>query len=288
MATAKNQTSQTNKISIVIPTFNRPNLALSAAKTIRRYHPEIEITIVDQQGGADMNKQETDKLNIAYINLHRENTSLAKNRGIKESSGDIIFFFDDDIEITRDTIQEQTKAYEDPEVMGTCGRVINDHEEVPEETDVPTGKMNWLGTTFLQQFWSTKKQTIDFPYGCNMSFRASVLKKTSGFDEHLPKIFEEIDLGKRVRHYGTIQFVPQALAYHHKAKRGGTRTTMQNKMRMIYRNYGYFIAKHVIFPFSLITLAMRTRTVLYEAAFAITDLYQGYVSYFRTIIRNTH
>lgn len=280
MADTKTATDLQEKVSIVIPTYNRPNLALTAAEIIRRFHPDIQITIVDQQGEAHIDKGEIKKLNIKLVDLQVENTSVAKNRGIKESTGDIIFFFDDDIEITEDTIPQQLKEYDDPQVMGTCGRVLNDHEQIPKDTDVPTGTMNWLGTKFVQQFWSTRKQKIDFPYGCNMSFRADVLKKVNGFDERFPKIFEEIDLGKRVRTHGKLMFVPEALAYHHKAKSGGTRTDMKNKMRMIYTNYGLYIAKHVPFPLSLLTLALRTRTVLHEAPFAIKDLYKGYVSYF--------
>lgn len=280
MADAKTTPDFEEKISVVIPTFNRPNLALTAAKTIRKYHPDVEITIVDQQGGANIDEAEVKKLHIKLINLQVENTSVAKNRGIKESSGDVIFFFDDDIEITKNTIPAQMKEYHDLKVVGTCGRVLNDHEQIPEDTDVRTGKTNWLGTRFVQQFWSTTKQEIDFPYGCNMSFRSDILEKVKGFDERFPKIFEEIDLGKRVRKYGKLSFVPEALAYHHKAKSGGTRTDMKNKMRMIYRNYGLYIAKHVLFPVSLLTLALRTRTVLHEAPFAVKDLYKGYISYF--------
>lgn len=280
MADAQTTPDFEDTISVVIPTFNRPTLALTAAKTIRKFHPHVQITIVDQQSGANIRDEEIKKLNITFVNLQVENTSVAKNRGIKESTGDIIFFFDDDIEITKDTIPAQMKEYSDPKVVATCGRVLNDHEQVPENTHVRTGVTNWLGTRFVQQFWSTKKQNIDFPYGCNMSYRASVLEKVQGFDERFPKIFEEIDLGKRVRKYGNISFVPEALAYHHKAKSGGTRTDMKNKMRMIYRNYGLYIAKHVLFPVSLLTLALRTRTVLHEAPFAVKDLYKGYVSYF--------
>jgi len=272
--------SLSRSVSIIIPTFNRPNLALKATAIIRKFHPDVQITIVDQLSREKPDQAQLNKLNTKYININIENTSIAKNRGIKESSGDIIFFFDDDIEITENTIPEQLKEYKNSEVVGTCGRVINDFEKIPEKTDVVTGKMNWLGSKFIQQFWSTKRQFIDFPYGCNMSFRASVLKKVGGFDERFPKIFEEIDLGIRVGKYGVLSFVPAALAYHHKAKSGGTRTDVKNKMRMIYRNYGLYIAKNVFFPGSLITLALRTRTVFHEAPFAITDLFKGYFSYF--------
>lgn len=270
--------------SIVIPTYNRPNLALKAAYIIRKFHPDIQITIVDQQNSSKLDPKKVKKLNIQYFNLPEINTSASKNKGIMESKGDIIFFFDDDVEITKNTIPSQLSQYDNGEVVATSGRVINDNEKVPKNTNVETGKTNSMGTKFLQQFWSTKEQAIDFPYGCNMSFKKSVLTKINSFDTRFPKIFEEIDLGKRAKKYGKLIFVPQALVYHHKAPSGGTRTSAVGKMKMIYVSYGCYLAKHVLFPLSLISLVMRTRTALKEAPYAILDLYKGYFNYFINMV----
>jgi len=266
--------------SIVIPTFNRPRLALQAASFIRKFHPDIQITIIDQQNSSELDTNEIKKLNVQYFNLKEVNTSAAKNKGVTESNGDIIFFFDDDVEITKNTIPAQLKQYDAEEVVGTSGRVISDNEEIPEDTDVDTGRTNFMATKFLQRFWSTKKQYIDFPYGCNMSFKKDALTKVNGFDKRFPKIFEEIDLGKRTGKYGKLVFVPEALAYHHKATAGGTRTHANGKMKMIFENYGRYLAKHVPFPISLISLAIRTVSVLKQAPYATPLLFKAYFKYF--------
>jgi len=263
--------------SVVIPTYNRPQLAIKAAKIIRSFHSHIQITIVDQFGSSNIDLQQINDFNLKYINLNVENTSIAKNRGIKESDGKIVFFFDDDLEITKDTISEQLNAYTDPQVVATSGRVINDGDTIPKDTQVSTGRMNGLGTKFTQRFWSTKEQIIDFPYGCNMSFRKSTLNSVKGFDERLPKIFEEIDLGKRVSSHGVIKFMPKALAYHHKAPSGGTRQTKINHQKMLYRYYGYYLGKNITFPISILSLMLRTKTILTEAPFAVFNLYNGYI-----------
>jgi len=265
------------KASVVIPTYNRSKLALNAAKIIRSFHPDIQITIVDQQDSSSLDPILANELGVKLISIDTINTSLAKNRGVEESKGDIVFFFDDDIEITKNTIPSQLNEYADPNVVGTCGRVHNDNEVIPEDAFVDTGKINFLGTEFIQKFWSTKKQYIDFPYGCNMSFRKSTLLKAGMFDPGFPKIFEEVDLGVRIsRRLGKIAFVPATLAYHHKAPSGGTRTNMEGKMRMIYYHYGRYMSKHVLFPFSLITLFLRTVTVIKKCSYAWKDLYRGY------------
>lgn len=286
MATPQKKTLGERDASVVIPTYNRPNLALEAAEIIRSFHKDIEIIIVDQLNSSEIDATKANRLRVQYLNLGRVNTSYAKNTGIQNALGSVVFFFDDDIEITKNTIPEQLAAYDDPNVAATCGRVINDDETVPEDTDVETGTTNRLATRFLLQYWSTKAQDIDFPYGCNMSFRKDALTAVGGFDERFPKIFEEIDLGVRVsRNVGHIRFVPKALAYHHKAVSGGTRTTPPGKMKMIYRSYGTYMAKHVIFPLSLVPLALRTRTALREAPYAVLSLYAGYCYYFVSLFQ---
>lgn len=268
--------------SIIIATYNRPGLAVNLVKQIRKYHPEIEIIIVDQENSSGINSPDIEKCRIKYFNLEKANSSVAKNRGVMEATGDIVIFFDDDVEITKTTIKEHLNAYKDKNVVGVAGRVINDGEKIPENTAVETGKTNFFGLRFLQQFWSTKKQYVNFPYGCNMSYRRDAIIKAGMFDIKLSKIFEEIDLGIRIsRKLGKIIFSPETLVYHHKASSGGIRQDEKaNKERLVFKNYGYYLAKNVIFPFSLISLLARTRTLLLKHPFALKDFYQSYFYYF--------
>lgn len=262
--------------TIIIPTFNRQILALNLAKQIRSIHKTVQIIIIEQEAVEVLSDKVLGSLNITYCDLEKANSATAKNKGIAEAKEDIIIFFDDDVEITKDTIPAHLKAYEDPQVIGVAGRVINDGESIPEKTDVITGKTNFLATKFLYQFWSTKKQEVDFVYGCNMSFRKSALKKISGFDEKFSKIFDEVDLSRRVKKIGQILFEPEALVYHHKAKSGGIRKDEEQKEDLVFRNYGYFIAKHVMFPFSIVTLVLRTITALKTHPPAVFSLLNGF------------
>lgn len=268
--------------SVVMATYNRPSLALNLVKQIRKCHPRIEIIIVDQEHSSKINPTDIKNYQIKYFNLDRANSSLAKNRGVTAASGEIVIFLDDDVEITKTTIKEHLNAYKDKKVVGVAGRVINDGEKIPENTDVETGKTNFFGLKFIQRFWSTKKQSVDFPYGCNMSYRRSAIIKAGMFDEKLSKIFEEIDLGIRVaRKVGKIIFIPEALVHHHKAAYGGIRQDERSsKQQFLFRNYGYYLAKNVPFPFSLISLFVRTRTLLLKHPFTLKDFYRSYFYYF--------
>lgn len=273
MAVLQEKNEREYTASIVIATANRPGLAIKLAESIRRIDNSSEIIIVEQ--GITTEIKAPDK--ITYIHLDEIHLSKARNAGIRQSTGDIIIFLDDDVEITSKTIVSHLESYHDKSVIGVAGRVIDDGITIPSSSEVQTGITNLLGTSFIQHFWSSKKQYVDFPYGCNMSFRRSILNKIHGFDEYIRIIFEEIELSARAKKYGKIVFNPDALVYHHKALAGGTRVDKKEKMKTLYRNYGYYLGKHIRFPLSIISLLIRTKTILLESSYALSDFYKGYL-----------
>lgn len=269
----------TKKLSVVIATYNRPKAAYNLALQIRQLESDAQIIIVDQMNTAQCETAKLSANNIEYINLETPHLTQARNAGLNKAVGDIVLYLDDDVELTKNTLSEHIKAYSDPDIIGVAGRVINDGEMVPQVSSVETGKTNFLKTFFLQQFWSTKKQRVDFPYGCNMSYRTPILKKIGGFDGFFSRIFDEIDMGLRIQKEGKMLFVPNALVYHHKAKNGGIRhDEEQKKHELIFKNYGHIIKKHVPFPIFLITLTLRTATALKHGLKPVVALYRGFLS----------
>lgn len=266
------------KVSVVIPTYNRPGLALGLAKQIRQYKSDTEIIIVDQSDRKEDLKI-CNELGIKYLESTKVNTSIAKNAGLAQATGDIVFFFDDDVEITPKTMGSHLAEYGDDNILGVAGRVLNDGEIVPIETNVAVGQVNKYLTIFTQNFWSTKKQSVQFPYGCNMSFRHSVLKKLNGFDEMIPPPgFEETDFGLRVTKLGKIIFAPDALVYHHKAKSGGTRMNRSWWYKNYYWTYGRLIARHVPFPNTLYSLLRLSIRIIKEYPSALFSFVTGFTS----------
>lgn len=248
------------KNSVVIPTYNRPGLAENLKKQILKFAPEVEIIIVDQS------------------NSNTPNTSQAKNQGISKARGEILIFLDDDVEITPSTIKAHLHEYKDPNVLAVAGRVINDGETVPENTDVETGKMNSLGTSFIKNFWGERKQTVVHPYGCNWSVRRSVLDKVGVFDVLFPpplSSFEEIDLGLRISQIGTMIFSPEALVFHHRAQSGGTRVDKVTRNKLYYQSYGRLIKKHIKFPLILVSIAIIKIRIIKEAPYSLISFFKG-------------
>jgi len=279
----QNGSSNQSKASVVIVTYNRPGEVVKAVKSIRKFNDDIQIVVIDQESTAHLSDSDIESLKIEYYNLPKANISAARNSGIEKASGDIIIFIDDDLELAEGAIDAHVHAYTDG-IAGTAGRVLVDGEEVPENTDVITGKTNSFGTNFIIKFWSTKKQYVDFPYGCNMSFRKSTLKEVGSFDPRFDRMFDEIDLGVRIKKAGKkILFVPEALGYHHKAKEGGARETVDTKINIFYDNYGYYIAKNVNPILSLLALGKRTVSAFKEKPAATFFFIKGFIQYYLKI-----
>ncbi len=280
MANIQETSTQQINSSIVIATYGRPGGALSVVKQIRKFDSQIEIIVVDQKHTSQISKDDISKFNINYINLDKPNLSAARNVGWRSAHGEWIIFLDDDVEILEKTITEHSKYLQNSDVVGVVGRVINDSDQLPKDLSVSTGQSNYLKLKFSYNFWSTKSQNVDFLYGCNMSCRRQTLDKIGGFDEYFQKIFDDVDIGFRLKKYGQLIFNPEALVYHHQASDGGSRYQKQQPEDDLYRNYGYFIAKSVVFPISIISLFLRCKSAIFKGRSELLCLLKGYQDFF--------
>lgn len=108
-------------VSVVIPTFKRPEKLLRALKSvICQTYQNIEIIIVDDNGKNSFKQQETESViekyyneeNLSYI-VHKDNKggAIARNTGIKRSKGNYISFLDDDDVFYPEKIELQIKCF---------------------------------------------------------------------------------------------------------------------------------------------------------------------------------
>ncbi len=86
-----------NKVSLIIPTFNRPHRLLRAVESARRAGRKVEVIVVDD-ASTDRTAEVCAALHdIKYVRLDRnQGVAGARNVGLLESSGEFIAFLDDD------------------------------------------------------------------------------------------------------------------------------------------------------------------------------------------------
>jgi len=126
---------------------------------------------------------------------------------------------------------------------------------------------------------------VDFPYGCNMSYRKSILSEMEGFDERLsPPIYayNEVDIGYRIsqKYHNSFIFLPDALVYHHRFRSGGTRNNFSEAelYKSTQFNYGYFLGKNFNVLENIVCAARRLVYQVVKEPRALPSLLQGYIS----------
>lgn len=85
-------------VSVIIPTFNRAGVVTRAIDSVlgQTYHP-VEVVVVDD-GSTDETPEVLKSYGNAIVSVVQDNAgpSAARNRGIRESKGDLIAFLDSD------------------------------------------------------------------------------------------------------------------------------------------------------------------------------------------------
>lgn len=275
------------EITIVTGTLNRPQVVLQLISQLVEYskNKSIEVIVVDQSISENyklLQKQFPNLERFHLVHFDIPNTCKYLNYGWTHANAPIVLYLDDDVTITYKTISAHLDVYNNKEVLGVAGRVINDGETVSQDRNV--GRVLWYGAEFKKNFTYEKGTHVDFPYGCNMSFRKETLVAVDGFDEKLsPPIYayNEVDLGFRIskKWKNSLLFSPNALVYHHQYKRGGTRNDfeLQKVIQSNNFNYGYFLGKNFNCIENILFLIRRLPYQLLKKPQVIPHILRGFI-----------
>lgn len=106
-------------VSVIITTYRRPKMLKRAINSVLdQTYENIEVVVVDDNNPETEGRKETEELmlcfkdftNVKYIKHPRNmNGAAARNTGIKNSSGEIVSFLDDDDWYLREKIEKQVK-----------------------------------------------------------------------------------------------------------------------------------------------------------------------------------
>ncbi len=182
------------KVSVVIPTHNRPELLAEAIKSVlNQTFQDFEIIIVDDgvEKRADKVCQSFSDPRIIYINHDLEcGGGAARNTGIKKSNGKYIAFLDDDDQwiVNKLSIQLEKLDVSSGDVGFCFSAVENIFVNHREITTVPDGVADYHELA-LRRFKGFLTVTL--------VIKKEVFKHIGFFDETLPS-HQEIDLIIRI------------------------------------------------------------------------------------------
>ena len=189
-------------LSVVIPTLGR-SAALPAV--LRRLRDVEVLLVVDAAGTAPAVSAP-----VRVLRAERPGASAARNLGIEHATQPVVLFLGDDIVPCRE--------------MLTAHRQF--HDARPEPTAALLGRvffrwrtpfMRWLERGIQSDYRSIDGDQAGWGhfYTSNVSVKRDFLQQAGGFDEDLPFLYEDLDLGRRLADRGMdLRYDPKAAAVH--------------------------------------------------------------------------
>jgi glycosyltransferase involved in cell wall biosynthesis len=236
-------------LSVVICTRNRPDLIGNAVTSVlANTYPEFDLLVVDQS-----TDERTGEIvlalgqahpNLRYLHTDKAGLSRAYNIGIRETSGEIIAFTDDDCVAPPDWLDRIKAAFEaEPSAELMYGQVLLPASLADRPDDVPTLSIGFP--------WSLNRKRAGFVIygmGANYAARRSLFTRIGGFDEVLGgggplKSSQDYDLQYRAYVAGvTTAYRPEVKIDHY-----GVRTPDQWPVtdRAYGTGDGAFYLKHI-------------------------------------------
>ncbi len=168
-------------ISCCVNTFKRPEFLLNLLHSLEKqnipvgYHLEVIVVDNDPQttGKASIEKAKLQtNLDLKYFTQPIKNISMTRNKAVKEASGELILFIDDDGVADQNWVQHMVSSLIKYEADGVFGTVLPYyHEECPE----------WIKSgDFFDRLIQASGEPTRFMRTGNCLIKASLLKSVEG------------------------------------------------------------------------------------------------------------
>lgn len=237
-------------VSIVVPSYsmdNYYNLRGAIDSLLNQSYPDIEIIVV-----IDMSKDLYSEIAKAYAKQDKMKVifseqslgaAAARNVGIKNASGDILAFIDDDAIADERWVEELVNAYKEHDVKAVCGKILP--LWLPCKPEYFPDELYWLVGVTHKGFSQDRIAEVRNAFGANMSFRREVFDQVGLFNESFGFVrqraryiqSEEVELSLRMTgKFGVGVIYNPAAIVHHKIPVIKTRLKVLLK-RSFYQGY---------------------------------------------------
>ena len=200
-------------VSVVIPTFNREQSLVRAAKSvINQSYRQIELIIADD-GSDDNSAKAIEKLaddRVTFLPLsHTGHPGKVRNHGIQNAKGDFIAFLDSDDQWHPHKIEKQVKTLADnPNIVLSWTNALIHRQEINEEE--PLFKEG--------AFTLHKDPVVTLLRGNSIITSTTMIRKSvltdSGIFNETPefRIRQDYEFWMRIASCGAIHYDPEPMA----------------------------------------------------------------------------
>jgi glycosyltransferase involved in cell wall biosynthesis len=190
---------------------------------------EWEILVVDNNS-ADQTRQVVEDCGrrhpnrFRYVREPHPGKSYALNTGVREATGDVLAFTDDDVTVEPDWLDNLTRNLASGEWAGAGGRILMAEKFTPPPWLALDGPYSMAGLIAGHlDLGPEPRQLPQAPYGGNMAYRKDAFIKYGGFRTDLgpcpngknPRANEDTEFGRRLMAGGErLRYEPSAVLYH--------------------------------------------------------------------------
>lgn len=234
-------------VSVVVCTRNRPEQLAQCLRSLQSLsQPPHQILVVDNAPSTDATLQMVAQTSeIDYVLEPRPGLSVARNTGIRHSTGDIIAFTDDDVLVHPDWIIRLAQGFRDARVMAVTGLMLPAELETEAQLIFQRGSggpgWGYRALTFDTQFFEQMKHrgvpVWRIGAGANMAFRRKAFDLVGYFDERLGAgaagCSEDSELWYRLLAEGWLcHYEPASVVFHyHRSNLDSLKQQMYQYMR---------------------------------------------------------
>ena len=264
MQEQRSQQRNAARTTVIICTRNRYNDIMQFLPSLAEQTalPD-ELIIVDS---SDVSLQESHRfveqfsdaqfptVQLRYLHT-KPGLTYQRNVGIDHATGDILYFFDDDVVLDKDYLEQMNGVFEQhPEYAGGMGTVHG----MPQaqygwywaiqrlfllQRNYASGNFTWSGMP-THAYGTNSFKRVEVLGGCCMAYRAEAVR-THRFDETLGRYayMEDCDVSLRVSRIAPLFFNPAARLIHTHSP--VARDKIVDNRAMYIKNYTYLFFKNV-------------------------------------------
>lgn len=184
--------------SVIIPAFEEAESIKNTLNSLQGQDAEV-IVVVDGDDATDeiaRNHETVDRV----IDGRRKGPGAARNRGVRQSEGDVALFTDADTIVPDDWVANHLRHYEDQQVVGVGGPATSIQDTLKDK----------LLFKLFSDYWYRVSWPLGFVQqpGFNCSFKKRAFLTEGGFNEQIP-FLEDTELSLRMKKYGEIVYDPK-------------------------------------------------------------------------------
>jgi GT2 family glycosyltransferase/glycosyltransferase involved in cell wall biosynthesis len=211
-------------VSVVLVNFRGADDTLAAIAALGEVDwpaERLEIIVVENASGDDSAARLREEAPHAKLVVSRENLGFAGgcNLGVRNSSGEIVAFLNNDARPDRRWIAEAMAAFEQSARIGAVASRVLDWDG--KLVDFIDAALTWYGMGYKPLTGDRPPTREDGPHpvlfgtGAAMFVRREVYEELGGFDERYFMFFEDVDFGWRLNLAGwRFSYEPSSLAFH--------------------------------------------------------------------------